>query len=801
MLNGFLDELRRRRVPQVAGVYLAGGWLAFEVAEATFPRLGLPDWTVTFVLVLLLLAFPLVIGLAWVYDVTPGGVRRTEPAESGLRTKGEAAPDQAASGAVSPGDSADASAIDEDGGVAAAPTAFGKIVGAGAIAGLALAGAFVLFGRGEPAVELTPNGMVVLPFTVRGGEDVAVLAEGMVELLSAKLDGVAELRSADPHVVLTLASDRPDPAGARELARRLGAGYYVLGSVLEFGGDLRLQASIHATEGSEPIAEASVEGADTAFLALVDDLAAELLLAGELAPPGRMPRIAGMTTESLPALKLFLEGERAIRETRYDDAIGLLQRAVETDTAFALAYYRMSVAASWAERAVLRSRALEAAQRHQDRLSERDRALVEAYVASKRGRHAEAERYYREILASYPDDLEAWYELGEVLFHRGAFLGYSIADARPPFDRALELDPGHGQALHHLTNIGSFTRDVALLDSATRVIRARQGGDAGIDLEAQWAFAMGDSAALEQAVSRLRGQDTVGVPFLFAAWAAQEPERVRRLMGIADSLFTPSSAAAALANALADFGQRDDALAWLEDVEADGIGAPVRTTILALDPALRTPPERLEGLRATLAAWDPGPIRTAPPGPDELWDHDTFLPHLRVYLLALIDARLGRTDEALRQADALEAMDGAPAVRVLASDLARHVRARVALDRGDAAEALRVIEGSSFWEATPWDERLSTVLNRSLPIMLRADALQALGRHREAIRWYSVLLVGRNEGYAHYRRAQAHEALGEVDRAAEAYAALVRMWAGADPDLQDRVTDARRQLEALAAEG
>lgn len=85
--------------------------------------------------------------------------------------------------------------------------------------------------------------------------------------------------------------------------------------------------------------------------------------------------------------------------------------------------------------------------------------------------------------------------------------------------------------------------------------------------------------------------------------------------------------------------------------------------------------------------------------------------------------------------------------------------------------------------------------------MLRADALQALGRYREAIRWYSVWLVGRNEGYAHYRQAQAYEALGELDRAAEHYAEFVRMWADADPDLQDRVEDARRRLAALTDEG
>ena len=801
MLKRLLAELRRRRVPQVAGFYLAAGWVAFEVAEGTFPRLGLPDWTITFVLVLLLLAFPLVVGLAWFYDLGPDGVTRTpdnDPrAEDGV-SDGSASQDVEAGSGHRAADTAAASS---------STGAFGRIAVTGAVLVLALAGgAFVLFGDGESDVEVAADVMAVLPFTVRGGDETAVLADGMVELLSAKLDGAGELRSADPHAVLSLAEGGVDVDESRALARRLGAGHFVLGSVLQFGGDLRLQAAIYRTDGdAQPVAEASVEGAATSFLELVDDLATELLVAGEMAPPGRLPRIAALTTEDLDALRYFLEGERALRETRYDDAIPLFERAVEADSAFALAYYRMSVAASWVERPALRDRSMRAALRYRDRLGERDRSLVQAWVAHKEGRHVEARDQYRDILASYPDDLEAWYELGEVLLHRGAFLGVPPEEAESVYRRALELDPDLGAALYHLSNIAAWHGDLPLLDSTTQALREETGtGDAGSGLEAQYAFVTEDSAGMERTLETIRrggGGQTAFTP-VFAAWNARDGDAIRRILdAMAESPGSLPGVQSSVAHELAGRGLRDEGLAWLEARELDRTGVPARTTALAVLPFLRTPPEQLERLRSALEAWDPGPVRTDRPDADDWAGHDWFLPHLRLYLMALAETRLGRSGEALRLAAELPGLGGIPEVRTLAGDLALHVRAQVAMDQGQPGEALRIIEQSAFWEVMPWDERFSAILFRTGPVELKADALMELRRYRDAIRWHSVVTFGSDRGYSHYRRAQAYEALGEPQRAAEHYAEFLRLWEDADPDLRDRVEDARSRLETLVGEG
>ncbi len=78
----FWDELRRRKVVKASLVYLAVAFGILQAADMIFPRLGLPDWTVTFVLILLIIVFILVIVLTWVYDITPEGIKITQTAES-----------------------------------------------------------------------------------------------------------------------------------------------------------------------------------------------------------------------------------------------------------------------------------------------------------------------------------------------------------------------------------------------------------------------------------------------------------------------------------------------------------------------------------------------------------------------------------------------------------------------------------------------------------------------------------------------------------------------------------------------
>lgn len=80
-LDSLIRELKRREVLRAAAVYAVSAWVAVQVATDVFPSLQFPTWMTTLVVVASLLGFPVVIVAAWVYEVTPQGIRRTPEAE------------------------------------------------------------------------------------------------------------------------------------------------------------------------------------------------------------------------------------------------------------------------------------------------------------------------------------------------------------------------------------------------------------------------------------------------------------------------------------------------------------------------------------------------------------------------------------------------------------------------------------------------------------------------------------------------------------------------------------------------
>jgi TolB-like protein len=76
----FIEELKRRKVIRVAITYGVVGWVIIQVAAATFEGFGIPDWAFRFVVLMLLLGFPIALIFAWAFELTPEGVRLTSKA-------------------------------------------------------------------------------------------------------------------------------------------------------------------------------------------------------------------------------------------------------------------------------------------------------------------------------------------------------------------------------------------------------------------------------------------------------------------------------------------------------------------------------------------------------------------------------------------------------------------------------------------------------------------------------------------------------------------------------------------------
>jgi eukaryotic-like serine/threonine-protein kinase len=318
------------------------------------------------------------------------------------------------------------------------------VAGAGLVVA-ALLGWWTL--RPAPAGAAAKNHLAVLPFAVHGGKSLDFLAQGMVDLLSRNLDGTGDLRSVNGATVLAAAhadgSGVADLEEGRRLARRLGAGLYVLGSVSAIGNQVRIDASLYDGSPAQPavLSQASVSGDTTQLFELVDRLAGNLMVGQRHGVGSRLLQTAATTTQSLPALKAYLDAEQHLRRGAFDSALAGFQSAVQLDSTFALAYYRLAVAAAWSRRnALIRPNTARAAQLA-DRLSARDQRLLASFAALAAGKPDEAEQGYRAVLQDYPDDLEAQWQLATVLNVYNPLRGRPIAESGPVFDGVVKLDP------------------------------------------------------------------------------------------------------------------------------------------------------------------------------------------------------------------------------------------------------------------------------------------------------------------------------------------------------------------------
>ena len=82
MAGSFTRELQRRNVFRVAGMYVVVSWLLMQVGDVMFSALHLPEWTITMLVAFLILGFPIAVILAWAYEVTPEGIKRTSAVDT-----------------------------------------------------------------------------------------------------------------------------------------------------------------------------------------------------------------------------------------------------------------------------------------------------------------------------------------------------------------------------------------------------------------------------------------------------------------------------------------------------------------------------------------------------------------------------------------------------------------------------------------------------------------------------------------------------------------------------------------------
>jgi DNA-binding SARP family transcriptional activator len=348
--------------------------------------------------------------------------------------------------------------------------------------------------------------LVVAPFRVSGADaSIAFLREGLVELLSARLNDDTIARPVDPGAVLQAwrskdflgAADAPSGEIAR-VARRLGADAMVSGSVVGDAGSMVVSATLVALPNGAVRASATVSGSLDSLPTLVDRLAARLLVASA----GEGDRFANRMTPSLPALRAYLSGQAAYHRGDYGSAARAYEDALQLDSTFALAAFRLALAADHRNGADQHDRALALAWANRDDLTERDLLHLIAFAGPRYpapSTEAEQLAAWEDAVAASPDRAEIWSELGERLFYDGGLLAIPDADRRAAnaLRKALELDAAEPSARRLLILLAARHADTAALRTYASPAAMRDStGSLNAFVAWRVAHATGDTRAL-----------------------------------------------------------------------------------------------------------------------------------------------------------------------------------------------------------------------------------------------------------------------------------------------------------------
>ena len=599
-----------------------------------------------------------------------------------------------------------------------------------------------------PAIEVARtnrplSSIAILPFTVRGGRDIAYLANGMVDLLTPAFDGTGLVRGIDPNTVIGATGDRQaatmDSVAARAVAATVRADRYVVGSIVRTGATLTFRATLRQADGRE-VGRAQTTVADSNGLASGIDALVRQLIATELLAPGdTIASIAATTTTSTRALRAYLDGERDLRDARPAAAVTHFQLAVSADSLFALAWYRLARAARWNDVYSLSASAARRANALAGSLPPRQQALVRAYHTLRFGSAVDAERQLAQIVADYPTDVEAWMLLGELQFGSNPYYGRPMDESAAAFGRVMALDPRYREVTVYLMDLAANAERRGQLDTLFRMYFSPNSAGEQPGIRATYIAlhdrrtrsaaraptatdALTDPVLARVALRRISvdSRDRAAARAYAATVAAAPASRVDGLLALA-TLDVADGAWGAAAARFRDAARLDPERAM------EGYA------VSALAPSVEVSADTLRAIRRALLD------RPSARGVTD----DDLTPierdDLRHYLVGMLSVRLGDSSGVAAAHRALAART-TPQSRVAAA-LAAAISGHWQLRRGTLTGA-RVAFEQSVPDLPARLRSEHPALGQHLDRLAYAATLQRLGRPDDARRWYRSLREG-----------------------------------------------------------
>jgi len=748
--------MKGNAVWRVLAVYLGASWVVLQVVDVVKQNMGLPDWVFPFAVVLLVIGLPVMLTTAMLQGrpAKPAG-EVTDSSPSAPPPPSELSPRRLF-------------------------TWRNALLGGGAALVLltgVTTGFMFMRNRGiGPVGSLVAKGVldergkvILADFEASDPE----LARAATEAFRVDLSQSTIVTLVEPDSIEDALNRMGRPADvpldedtARELGLRDGIPAVIAGELSSVGGGFALSARLISTEDGAVLASARASSRDSSgVLDAIDVVSSRLReqIGESYSSVRATPPLAHVTTSSLEALRKYTQARGArFKEGNRDAAIALLEEAVAIDTAFALAHRDLATILSNERRRWDRQiQALEAAYRHRDRLTERERYLVEASysqdVLDDRARTIQA---YETMLRLDPDDSQALNNIGFNYWQQGDF-----ERAGEYYRRARAADPTESM---YAANVGAAWANLGDYEKADSAYAALDEMTGGAEYDVWRALFEYETGNEEAARAKLAAM---------AAQKASQPGAVgaaKELLGRLDLVHGRlSSAAPLLDEATALQVQRGDAAASLESgLEwASVLLLVVRDTAAAIGELERAlndhPPEELPLL-------------------DRPW-----------IFAAIIAARAGEPGFA-RDLVARRDAEASPRFLEIERRYEHELNAWIALDEGDSKQALEQLR-----------QQPASGCPRCLPAAF-ADLFYAAGQADSAIARYeqylatpsnfNVWLDAMFRASAHERLGQLYDARGDDENAALHYAQFVELWEDADPVLQPRVQAARVRLQEIVRE-
>jgi TolB-like protein/Tfp pilus assembly protein PilF len=488
----FLAELQRRNVYKVAVAYCVVSWLLIQVATQIFPVFEIPTWAVRLIILALALGFPVALVLAWAYELTPEGVKRTEeinPQESISRSTGRK--------------------LDF------------AIIGVLVVVIAVLA--FQRYGGGKPPAPAIPEkSIAVLPFENRSEEKAnAYFADGIQDEILTRLSKISDLR-----VISRTSTQQYEsaPENLREVGKQLGVAHLLEGSVQKVGNNVRINVRlIRAATHQHLWAESYNRKLDDVF-------AVESEVAGVIADKLNL-RLSGAEKQDLAArpthnpeahdayLRGVASSERSyLLEADAARATQAFENAVTLDPNFALAWARLSrmhsVIFQYSDASAARR---DSARNSLQRALQLQPSLLEAQLADAYysyrviGDYDRAREILKQVHSKWPNNAEAPHALALVARRQGRWdesLGY--------FHEALGLDPRNVQNLTNATITAKLMRQYqTALKLIDRALDIAPGDNSSLALKASIYQALGQldeaDAVLAQMHTDASNETAVGI--------------------------------------------------------------------------------------------------------------------------------------------------------------------------------------------------------------------------------------------------------------------------------------------------